>query len=303
MYTDGSEIEGKVGAAAYSHRGGTHETRYLGTDKESNVYAAELVAMNLALQIVMKAKQDPATRYRPEVTTIFSDSQAALKAIQNPGNRSGQHLVYGVRARVQGATRQGIQVKFQWVPAHIGIEGNEKADQLAKQATGWREQGQPKPPATPWEFTIRLVAALNREEKEMVKREWAEQWRITKSGQTLRALVPEITKKTLEIYKGLPKAACAVLAQARTGKIALKAYLHAINRAEDNRCGCGQVQTVAHILLTCPDHGDLRRQIWGNPPPSCHKAMLNSRARKTTQFLINTGLLGQFKRANDYLKW
>jgi hypothetical protein len=44
---------------------------------------------------------------------------------------------------------------------------------------------------------------------------------------------------------------------ARTGKIALKAYLHAIDRAEDNRCGCGPLQTVAHILLTCPDHGDL----------------------------------------------
>jgi hypothetical protein len=48
------------------------------------------------------------------------------------------------------------------------------------------------------------VAALNREEKEIVKREWAKQWRIIKTGQTLRALVPEITKKTLEIYKGLP---------------------------------------------------------------------------------------------------
>jgi hypothetical protein len=68
------------------------------------------------------------------------------------------------------------------VPTHIGIEGNEKADQLAKQATGWREQGQPKPPATPREFTIRLVAALNREEKEIVKREWAKQWRIIKTG-------------------------------------------------------------------------------------------------------------------------
>jgi hypothetical protein len=166
------------------------------------------------------------------------------------------------------------------VPTHIGIEGNEKADQLAEQATGWREQGQPRPTATAWEFTIRLVAALNRKEKEIINRDWAKQWRITKTGQILRALVPEITKKTLEIYKGLPKAACAVLAQARTGKIALKTYLHAINRAEENRCGCGRVQTVAHMLLTCPDHGDLRRQIWGSLSPSCHKAMLNSRVER-----------------------
>jgi hypothetical protein len=100
-----------LGTAAYSHRSGTHETRYLGTDKESNVYAVELGAMDLALQIVMKAKQDPATRYRPKITTIFADIQTALKAIQNPGNRSGQHLSMG---------------------AHIGIDGHEKADQLAQ---------------------------------------------------------------------------------------------------------------------------------------------------------------------------
>jgi hypothetical protein len=58
-----------------------------------------------------------------------------------------------------------------------------------------------------------------------------------------------ISKKVLEIYEGIPKALWAALVQARTGKIALKAYLHAINKAEDNKCECGEVQTVKHILM------------------------------------------------------
>jgi ribonuclease HI len=303
MYTDGSEIEEKVGAAAYSHRGGSHESRYLGTNRESNVYAAELVAMNLALQMLMKAKQSSTTKYHPRIGTIFSDSQAALKAIANPGNSSGQFLVYGVRARAYGAMRQGIQVRFQWIPSHIGIEGNEKADQLAKQATGWREQGRSRPPAPLWEHATRLLAAQNRTEKGKTKNKWAQLWRTSKTGQTLRTLTPTITKQTLEIYKGLPRAACSVLTQARTGKIAVKAYLHAINRAEDNKCACGQVQTVPHLLLVCPIFADLREQVWGLSPPACHKKLLNSRAKQTAKFLLNTGLLGQFTRATDHIKW
>ncbi len=174
---------------------------------------------------------------------------------------------------------------------------------LAKRATGWRGKHRPKPPAPPWDFLIRLLAAQNRTDKDFVKRCWEYQWQTHQSGKALRALVPTITQKTVQIYKWLPRAACSVLVQARTGKIALRAYLHGIKRAEDNKCACGQVQTVRHILQECPDFKDLRQEVWGHTMPTCHRDMLNSHAKKTSQFLLKTGLLGQFKRANDYLQW
>jgi len=65
-------------------------------------------------------------------------------------------------------------------------------------------------------------------------------------------------KKPLDIYEGISKALCVVIAQARTANIALKAYLQAINRTNDNKCACGEVQTVKHILLTCPAFEELR---------------------------------------------
>jgi hypothetical protein len=217
-------------------------------------------------------------------------------------------LVWAIRLKARIADRLGIRVRFQWVPAHVGIPGNEIVDRLAKQATGWREGPRyEQQPAPLWELNAQLNSAANRTEKEIAKTAWQAAWANGSTGQTLRDLLPSINKASLQLYHGLPKALCAVLAQARSGKIALKAYLHAINRAEDNKCACGQVQTVAHILLVCPNFEELRQQVWQDRTsrPTCAKSLLLTPADaiKSARFLMQTGLLGQFARARDRIQW
>src|SRR5205814_10140769 len=78
IYTNGSGIEGQIGAAAYSLQLSQTKHLYLGTDKQFNVYTADLSAIDLATDIARNPSQTfPKCR-------IYTDSQAAIKATTKP---------------------------------------------------------------------------------------------------------------------------------------------------------------------------------------------------------------------------
>ena len=52
IYIDGSGINNKISAAVYNATGGTTHYQYLGSEAQFNVYAAELKAMHLGLEIL-----------------------------------------------------------------------------------------------------------------------------------------------------------------------------------------------------------------------------------------------------------
>ena len=78
----------------------------------------------------------------PHVRTllIFSYNQSALQSISKPGTTSGKIIIRDILDVIQKLRARRIETKFYWVPAHTGIAGNEKADKVAKESTGWRTQ-------------------------------------------------------------------------------------------------------------------------------------------------------------------
>ncbi len=48
--------------------------------------------------------------------------------------RHHQDLLYEIMLNHSRVVSQGTEITFMWVPAHIGIPGNEKADRMAKEA-------------------------------------------------------------------------------------------------------------------------------------------------------------------------
>ena len=88
------------------------------TDNVS-VYAGEIAAIRIALHAVGKIEND-------KPVSVFSDSLSAIRSIETERSNSRPTLL---RDTLTHALQK--QVSLVWVPSHIGIHGNEMADQLA----------------------------------------------------------------------------------------------------------------------------------------------------------------------------
>jgi ribonuclease HI len=136
FFTDGSGYEGKIGASAVAPDRGIQARRFLGTTEQATVYIAELAGIEMALN---KFKSQ---REQSRELVIFADSRAAIQAVQNPKRPSGQHILRAIYAHAQSLQTpmalsnppDEVSITIRWIPAHVGVPGNELADVAAKNA-------------------------------------------------------------------------------------------------------------------------------------------------------------------------
>ncbi|CAH2092076.1 unnamed protein product [Euphydryas editha] len=64
---------------------------------------------------------------------IYSDSLSALQTLVNP--KALFPLAVEARGFLRGALIQNKRVSLFWIKVHAGLDGNERADSLAKEAT------------------------------------------------------------------------------------------------------------------------------------------------------------------------
>jgi ribonuclease HI len=298
IYTDGSCINRKVGAAAVCLSTGHRKESYMGPETTSTVYAAELQGISLALRI---ADEDTTIKEKKSKIIIYADNQAAIRTTAKPVGKSGAYLLKEIVRQINKLHAQGNTIELRWIPAHTGIHGNEQADEAAKEATGWRKYGPAYPPAEARDGLRALKSTMRTWIHKRVQAEWESDWRQNPKGRSSYRYTPKPTAKVLDLHSGRKKRESAILTQLRSDKIGFRDPLYRLHVSgfSDPTCDCFEGrETVRHVLLECRRHREIRSQELGRLPGRTDlRAVLNNRAAATRaiKFIERTGILKQFR--------
>ncbi|XP_061385418.1 uncharacterized protein LOC133320796 [Danaus plexippus] len=240
IFTDGSKIEGKVGAAISIWTGQVEiKNIKLALPTYATVYQAELLALRRAASEVNKSKA---------VTFgIFSDSMAALMTATNP--TSPHPLSLEFRKEISESMSKGKTINIYWIKAHVGFEGNERADILAKEAA----IGSKRRP----DYDLCPVSFVKRAIRDRTIGEWDERYRSGTTATVTKLFYPNVVEAYRKVRKTAPT---ALVTQLMTGHGGFSAYLARFKCKEDPSCTCepGTEETVTHIVAECPIFAKLR---------------------------------------------
>ncbi|XP_045504439.1 uncharacterized protein LOC123701072 [Colias croceus] len=243
IFTDGSKIEGKVGAALTWWDKGK-ETRYSTFRLESHntVFQSEMYALYRAVKMARSSKA--------KTVNIMSDSRSSLELLKNPCVT--HQLALEIKKLIAETRAEDREVRLFWLRAHVGTPGNERADQLAKKAALTKK--------TAPDYSKVPLSYIKRKIREVTIQKWQQRYESSTTGSVTKAFLPTVSsaRRVLKDTTLTP-----TLVQVLTGHGGFAAYLHRFNLIDSPSCVCDSSchETIWHILFECPRFGGDRLSL------------------------------------------
>lgn len=230
IFTDGSASADGGGAAAVSSS--TNKTLSLPRSSFFSNHETELLGILLASQLARE--QIRTSRICNPVIAMFGDNQGVLRLVNDiPRATSGQHLVI----KIQTILRQlpeNTKINLYWTPGHAGIDLNEKADELAKQASSEQTN------------SYRLPASLGSLKKKCKASSNLKLFPFRPGSKPFTTKPKEISESLLSMEKGRT----ATIIQLRAGHSPLNDHLFKRQLVESPLCSvCKVKETTEHFLI------------------------------------------------------
>lgn len=106
------------------------QERKVSLGRNKKIIDAEMWGISEALKVA----EQKAVTSQSFAIDIFCNSQTAINKLKSMDDRECQALKTQIYHKTELLIQQGHKVSIFWVPSHSGLEGNEKADEAAKNA-------------------------------------------------------------------------------------------------------------------------------------------------------------------------
>lgn len=227
IYTDGSKMDEGTAAAFTVFYHGNYILDYtIRLHPNNSIYQAELVAILKALEWVITTNFDNITIYTDSLSSVFTLQRAFPSNIIS---LNIFNILYN---------NSSLVVNIGWIKAHMGLEGNERADRLAKSVI----LDNLFDTVLDIPFPISYVKYhLNK----ISLKEWQTNWELSTKGRDTYNIIRHVNtdficNTQISLYYA-------------TGHGSFPAYLYKINKRPDNNCICGREGTVVHYIYgNCP---------------------------------------------------
>lgn len=232
FYTDGSKTTTSVSCAMVTQT----ITKSHRLNQSASIFSAELYAVILALNYILQN--------HVKSSVIYTDSLSALQAVCN-FKHTKNLLVQRARCLACAVANKGYTAILSWVPSHVGIPGNERADQAATIALAAE--------VTPVGVAFQDLKSVL---KSTINSHWQEFWE-RQSANKLQLIKPKIGKYLMPSGNRLEE---VLLCRLRVGHTLLT-HGFLLGGEEPPQCRhCKCQLSILHILISCPLHERRRQQ-------------------------------------------
>ena len=248
-YTDGSKMNSGAGAGIYTEN--CSISKSLG--KYATVFQAETYAIITCAQVNIEMNTANRNIY------ILSDSQAALKALDSC--RVDSRLVLDCIRALNKLGRLN-RVVLVWVPGHVGVMGNEMADELARKGSE-RAMCGPEPCMGLSIGTIKNAIKENADQRHI------SEWMLLNGLKHSKKFINNITTGLRRNILAQERGNIRLLTGALTGHFATNEQLTRMGLAIDPTCrACGDdVESMKHLLCECDALARKRMSVLGRAYP------------------------------------
>ncbi|XP_045484546.1 uncharacterized protein LOC123689266 [Pieris rapae] len=241
IFTDASKISVDdcvgVGLVHWQHK----IVQKIKLPPEASVFTGECFSLLKALELIILLKS--------KRTIIFSDSKSALQTIEKfPFHMKPCYpIICEIRDKLFICSQRNYAIIFAWIPSHCGIKGNEKADQLAKEAI---KDGD----IVPYMNYCHDLAALP---KTHLWESWNNVWLKSSEikGKYYAEIQPRIPSKPWLFKVKSSKIVTSIISRMRLGHVCTPHHLARIRVVDSNICECGEdIGDLDHIFFACSQY-------------------------------------------------